>query len=101
MTGLAERIGPQAAERLISAYGGRRIYVPARARQGHALAELLGGAFADLQAAFAGEQVEVALGKPTGALRAAILAADGSHAAVSRRLGCTRRYVRRVRAEAR
>jgi len=53
-------IGQEAADELVMAYGGRRLYVPARIRQGHPLAMRLGQGPATLLAqAFGGDYIDV------------------------------------------
>ena len=97
-------IGREAAEKLIGAYGGIRIYVPVRAAPDGAFAILIGYSAAEaLSRYYGGERFDVPIAKRAPrALRGEIrrLRGDGMPVtAIARALGCTRRYVFRILAE--
>ena len=97
-------LGREAAEKLVAAYGGIRIYVPVRAAPEGALAALIGHAAAEaFSRYYGGERFDVPIAKRgQRVLRGEIcrLRCDGMHAtAIARALGCTRRYVFRILAD--
>jgi len=94
-------LGRDAAEKLVAAYGGIRIYVPVRAAPEGAFATLIGYPAAEaLSRYYGGERFDVPIAKRAPrVLRGEIcrLRRDGMHVtAIARALGCTRRYVFRI-----
>ena len=101
---LVVALGLEAAEKLVAAYGGVRIYVPVRTAAEGAFATLIGHAAAEaLSRHYGGERLDVPLVKRAPrVLRGEIcrLRRDGMHVtAIARALGCTRRYVLRILAD--
>ncbi len=99
-------LGPDAAEKLVAAYGGIRIYIPVRAAPEGAFATLIGHAAAEaLSRHYGGERFDVPIAKRAPrVLRGEIcrLRHEGMHVtAIARALGCTRRYVFRILADTR
>jgi hypothetical protein len=97
-------LGREAAEKLVAAYGGIRIYVPVRAAPEGAFAILIGHAAAEaLSLHYGGERFDMPIAKraprvPRGEI--CRLRRNGMHVtAIARELGCTRRYVFRILAE--
>lgn len=108
MIEFAQVAGLEAAWRLFETRGGNRIYIPARAGDGHWLVQIVGREAADrICAHFAagdkGMEYELPLG-PTGikaALRRrleTLIAEGASSTAITREIGITRRSVSRHRA---
>lgn len=98
-----EVLGLEAADLLSRDFGGRRVYVPRQERLGpsHPLAECLGLERAGkLAEAIGGEEIEPPLtaGKRVRILE--LLLAGQRPDAIARQLGCTRRFVTKVAAEA-
>ncbi len=101
---LVVALGLEAAEKLVAAYGGIRIYVSVRAAPEGAFATLIGHAAAEaLSRYYGGERFDVPIAKRgQRVLRGEIcrLRRDGMHVtAIARALGCTRRYVFRILAD--
>lgn len=96
-----ETIGEEAAALLSRDFGGRRIYLPTHPGAHHPLSVCIGQANAEaLARALAGEYLEPPL---TAGKRLRILErlkAGQTPAQISRALGCTRRFVFYVKAEA-
>ncbi|MGH7935374.1 MAG: helix-turn-helix domain-containing protein [Candidatus Binataceae bacterium] len=95
-------IGEEAATRLIAAFGGTRLYVPHSPQDGDALTATIGlNAALKLACVYGGDRVDVPNPTPRRtriiALRSTGLTVD----AIARALGCTRRRVFQVLAEAR
>jgi hypothetical protein len=102
---LAERLGFDTGWLLIAKFGGKQLAIPTTftRRNGTVLTRALGEKAARVMAElFAGSTLEI----PTGARfrsqdrRKAIALHRGSHGEVAASIGCTRRYVRMVRAAA-
>ena len=101
---LARAAGFDAAERLMLHFGGQRVFVPRRMRPRSPLFGALGREAAlKLAELFGGEYIEVPIGKALSTAKrlAAIASFKGSHNEAARAFGCTRRWVRMVRAGAR
>jgi hypothetical protein len=99
---LTELIGLEGASQLVAAYGGTRIYIPQTAEPEDTLSESIGhSAACALARMYGGERIEVP-NPPPRRLRILELRATGlSIDAIARSLGCTRRRVFQVMAEAR
>lgn len=98
-----EVLGQDAADLLSRDFGGRRIYVPRKDRLGpdHPLAACLGtqdaGRLAD---AIGGEEIEPPLTRGKRLRILALLLEGQKPDSIARQIGCTRRFVTRVAAEA-
>jgi hypothetical protein len=99
---LTELIGLEGASRMVKAYGGTRIYVPHTPEPEDTLSESIGHlAACALARMYGGERIEVP-NPPPRRLRILELRTTGlSIDAIARSLGCTRRRVFQVMAEAR
>lgn len=99
---LAEVMGnSQGALSLAHHFGGEDLYVPGRATPKHKLARICGLDVARALSKIRGnERVTIPLATTARLKRNRILKSDGSHAQVARATGCTIRYVKMVRAEA-
>lgn len=88
-----------AALTLAREWGGTRRYIPADPRPGMELVALVGieaaGVLAGLRG---GEAVDVPRAVGLGSKKSAVLRATGSQRDIARAVGCTDRYVRKVRA---
>lgn len=95
-------IGHEAAARLVAAFGGTRIYVPQFPEPDDTLSDSIGHHAALMLARiYGGDRIEVPNPTPRR-IRIIALRADGlSVDAIARSLGCTRRRVFQVLAEAR
>lgn len=97
-----ELIGAEATAKLIERFGGTRVYVPHSPTPGDALAQTVGVEPAlKLARTFGGERVEVPNPPPRRTRIIAMRAAGQSIESIARSLGCTRRRVFQVLAEAR
>lgn len=104
LTGVMVKIrqvaGEEAAAKILQAYGGGRMCVPVRAGKRSALTRLVGlDAARKIAAAIGCGAYEIQVARTAApSLKMRILAASGSTIEVARRLGCSERYVRMVRA---
>jgi hypothetical protein len=97
-----ELIGEEATAKLIERFGGTRLYVPHSPTPDDALAQAVGVESAlKLAQTFGGERVEVPKPPPRPVRILALRAAGHSVESIARALGCTRRRVFQVLAEAR
>lgn len=98
---LAEIVGPAAAVNLAESFGGiERVYIPKTARIDHPFVAVIGlDRMEALCQAFGGKHIDIPRGVYRDLKKAQIIEADGSHRQVALRLGCTQRYVRRVRSD--
>lgn len=95
-------IGEEATARLVANFGGTRLYVPHFPGPQDALARAVGvGAALKLAQTFGGERMEVPKPPPRRVQILELRAAGHSVEAIARTLGCTRRRVFQVLAEAR
>ena len=95
-------IGEEAARKLIASFGGTRLYVPHSPGADDALARAVGaGAALKLAEMFGGERVELPKPPPRRTQILTMRAAGRSVEEIARTLGCTRRRVFQVLAEAR
>ncbi|HZO81158.1 MAG TPA: helix-turn-helix domain-containing protein [Candidatus Binataceae bacterium] len=95
-------IGEEATARLIERFGGTRLYVPHYPAPDDALVQTIGVEPAlRLAQTFGGERVEVPKPPPRRVQILALRAAGRSVESIARTLGCTRRRVFQVLAEAR
>ena len=99
---LAEQIGEDAALKLVEAYGGRRVYIPHQPIANDVLTSSIGLAAAiRLSQIYGGDRLEVPNPTPRK-VRVLELRSNGlSVDAIARKLGCTRRRVFQVLANAR
>jgi len=99
---LAEAIGEDAALKLVEAYGGRRVYIPHQPIDNDVLTSSIGlPAAIRLSEIYGGDRLEVPNPTPRK-VRVLELRSDGlSVDAIARKLGCTRRRVFQVLADAR
>lgn len=98
MAEIAGLIGPEAAMRLVDAYGGTRCYVPRRPAAKGPLAQAIGLDQARVLAEnYGGEYLLVPTLFVARAKKRRIAEAHGSAAQVARRYGVTERWVREVR----
>ena len=97
---LGRSIGDAKAEKLIAAYGGRRLYVPMAPGPGDRVTRLIGLVAALAMARmFGGDRLMIPLGSDTERRRARILAMRADRLSIpriARRLHCTERYVYKV-----
>ncbi|MGQ9370550.1 hypothetical protein [Azospirillum sp. A39] len=88
-----------AALTLAKEWGGQRRYIPAEPRPGMEIVALVGIDAARALAAICGSrEIEVPRAAGLGSLKRAILGEAGSANQVAQAVGCTRRYVLKVRA---
>lgn len=93
--------GPQGAYKLSEEFGGLDLYVPGKPRKGQLIAEACGMDVARALASIRGnERVTVPLTTTDCLKRNRILKSQGSPAQIARATGCTVRYVKLVRAQA-
>ena len=99
--GVMALLGDEQASALSAIYGGGSVYVPKFVGRHHPLAETLGHADAiKLVAAFGGESIPVPIGLGKRARILQLRGGDLSTAAIARMVGCSRRTVFYVFAEA-
>ncbi len=105
---IAEVIGDEAAHKLARDFGGTRLYIPADPCQSHPLAVSVGrGDAMAIAARFAGEELVIPMYKSRAQRRHdrdLILKLRAKHRsidAIARQVGCSRRHVCNVLAEAR
>ena len=100
---LAEVIGPAAAVRLAEAFGGTEdIYIPIMANPSHSFTDIIGlDRLEALCAEFGGRKIEIPRGTFRDLKKTRIMDADGTNRTVALTLGCSQRYVRKVRSEVR
>ena len=95
---IADLIGDAAALRLVAAFGGLRIYIPAQPKPDQALWQAVGESAAHLLAErYGSAEVEIPSGAALRSKKIAILAARCSGRQIARDIGATERYVRKVR----
>ncbi len=99
---LARTIGAEGANRLVAAFGGARLYIPHFPEPGDALSEAVGHATAiALAGVYGGDRIDVPNPTPRRERILRMRARGASVDAIARALGCTRRRVFQVLAEAR
>ncbi len=99
---LVRTIGADGAGRLIAAFGGARLYIPHSPEPGDALSEAVGHATAlALASVFGGDRIDVPNPPPRRVRILQMRAAGASVDSIALALGCTRRRVFQVLAEAR
>lgn len=109
---VAEAIGPEAADRLVSTLGGTKFYVPKKLKDGHLLADVIGKEMADKFAAFVstgrgGLLIELPIGNGSHSkivaqrLRELVERDDMTGDEIAVAIGVTVRTVRRARARLR
>lgn len=99
---LARTIGAEGANRLVAAFGGARLYIPHFPEPGDALSEAVGHATAiALAGVYGGDRIDVPNPTPRRERILRMRAHGASVDAIARALGCTRRRVFQVLAEAR
>lgn len=97
---LAEVIGPASTVRLAEVYGGIRIYVRATPTVKDPIVQVIGIDKARLLAAeYGGRNLEIPRGAHKDLKKARIIDATGPSRSVAQELGCTHRYVNKVRAD--
>ncbi|WP_431282706.1 hypothetical protein ACQW02_25415 [Humitalea sp. 24SJ18S-53] len=95
---IAEVIGIAASLRLVDAYGGTTLYVPAHAEPTHRLVQSIGReAAALLIERYTREKIEVPTVRMARSRKVLIAGASGPTHEVARTLGVTARWVRMVR----
>ncbi len=99
---LGRAIGADGAARLVAAFGGARLYIPHCPEPGDALSEAVGHATAlALAGVYGGDRIDVPNPTPRRVRILQMRAHGVSVDAIARALGCTRRRVFQVLAEAR
>ena len=95
-------IGPQAAQKLVADFGGRRLYVPHLPHPDDAISASIGfQAASRLARIYGGDRVEIPNPPPRRTQILALRAVGCSVDTIARQLRCTRRRVFQVLAEAR
>ncbi|WP_142851002.1 hypothetical protein, partial [Telmatospirillum sp. J64-1] len=95
---LAEIVGAKAALQLADTIGGVRTPIPKKMNSDHPLAKLIGREeFAKLVYVYGGDTIEIPKGSFKRLLKAEILNAKGSTRSIALRVGCTQRYVKKLR----
>jgi Mor family transcriptional regulator len=94
---IREAVGDEAALMFVKKFGGRKVYVPIKASEGHPIAQQIGlQPAAKLSRRFGGEYLQV----PTRWFRRIQIveldAAGMRPSEISRKLGCSRQWVTRV-----
>jgi|SRR5271154_540041 len=99
---LINLIGPDAAAKLIDLFGGTRLYIPQSPQEDDLLCASIGiEAAAKLARTYGGDRLEMPNPTPRRARILALRQTGCSVDAIARQLGCTRRRVFQVLAEAR
>jgi DNA-binding NarL/FixJ family response regulator len=99
---LVRTIGADGASRLIEAFGGARLYIPHSPEPGDALSAAVGHATAlALAGVFGGDRIDVPNPPPRRVRILQMRARGASVDSIALALGCTRRRVFQVLAEAR
>lgn len=99
---LAQRGHEAAVAKLITAWGGTRRLIPIRPGPSHELVRLVGMEAALVLAELrGGQEIQIPRGVGLGAKKAEILRAAGSARTVAAAVGCTQRFVEKVRGELR
>jgi hypothetical protein len=99
---IVELIGEDAAARLVARFGGTRLYVPHLPSGNDVLVDVLGvDAALKLARIFGGERIELPKPPPRRARIVELRAAGHSVQTIAQMLGCTRRRVLQVLADAR
>jgi hypothetical protein len=95
-------IGEEMTAKLVQAFGGTRLYIPHIPRDGDALTETIGlEAAVRLAEVYGGDRVDIPNPNPRRARIVELRSSGLSVDAIARALGCTRRRVFQVLAEAR
>jgi len=98
---LASIIGPKAALQIAESFGGvQDQYIPKHARVDHPFAALIGLDRMELLCdALGGERIDIPKGTYARLKKAEIIGQSGSARTVALRVGCSMRYVKKIRSD--